>query len=94
MGLKISYKNVTNRDEAYLKVKTLITPDYIQKFQVKADLKYDDDKKIVTATGSGFTLNMHFLDTCCDVDIELSLILRALKSKILAKIEDQISKNI
>ena len=94
MGLKIDYKNVTNKDEAFLKVKSLITPEYIQKFQVKADVVYDDSKKIVKATGSGFTLTLSFLDQCCDVDLELSLLLRALKSKILEKIEGQISKNL
>jgi hypothetical protein len=94
MGIKVNYKNVTNRDEAFTKIKSHITPEYIQKFQVKADVTYDDAKKIVKATGSGFTLTLSFLDTHCDVDLELSLILRALKSKILAKIEDQIIKNL
>lgn len=94
MGIKVDYKNVTNCDEAFCKIKSHITPEYIQKFQVKADVTYDDAKKIVKATGSGFTLTLKFLDTHCDVDLELSLILRALKSKILAKIQDQIAKNL
>ena len=94
MGLKIDYKNVKNKDEAFLKVKSLITPEYIQKFQVKANVVCDENKKIVTATGSGFTLKLSLNDTNCDVDLELSLILRALKSKILEKIEYQISKNL
>jgi hypothetical protein len=94
MGIKIKYKNVTNSEEAFAKVKSLITPEYIQKFQVKADVMSDDVKKIVTAKGSGFTLSLSFLDTYCEVDLELSLILRALKSKILEKIEAQISKNL
>ena len=94
MGLKIDYKKVKGPDEAYAKVKSVITPEYIQKFQVKADVVCDDVKKCVKATGSGFTLTLNFFDTYCDVDIELSLILRALKSKILAKIEDQVTKNL
>lgn len=94
MGVKINYKNITSRDEAFLKIKSLITPEYIQKFQVKADVTYDENKKIVKATGSGFTLTLGFCDTYCDVDLELSLLLRALKSKILSKIEDQVSKNL
>jgi hypothetical protein len=94
MGLKIQYKNVTSCDEAFLKVKSFITPEYIQKFQVKADVNCDDTKKIVKASGSGFTLTLSFFESYCDVDLELSLILRALKSKIMAKIEDQISKNL
>ncbi|MDO9181882.1 MAG: hypothetical protein Q7U04_05720 [Bacteriovorax sp.] len=94
MVIKINYKNVTSCDEAFFKIKSHITPEYIQKFQVKADVVCDDVKKIVKATGSGFTLTLSFFDTYCDVDLELSLILRALKSKILAKIEDQITKNL
>lgn len=94
MGLKINYKNVKNQDEAFLKVKSLITPEYIQKFQVKAKVVCDEATKIITASGSGFTLKLSLNDTSCDVDLELSLILRALKSKILEKIEYQISKNL
>ncbi|MBP9679920.1 MAG: polyhydroxyalkanoic acid system family protein [Bacteriovorax sp.] len=94
MGLKIDYKMVNGPKEAYDKVKSLITPEYIQKFQVKADVSCDDTKKIVKASGSGFTLTLQFLESHCDVDLELSLILRALKSKILEKIEHQITKNL
>ena len=94
MGIKVNYINVTKCDEAFFKIKSLITPEYIQKFQVKAAISYDETKKILKATGSGFTLTLSFFDTYCDIDLELSLILRALKSKILAKIEDQIKKNL
>ncbi len=94
MGVKIDYKNVTNSDEAYAKVKTLITPEYIEKFQVKADVKYDDAKKLVTAKGSGFTLTLCFEPKACDVDLDLSFLLKPLKSKILEKIEGQIKKNL
>ncbi len=94
MGLKIDYKQLANADEAYAKVKTLITPAYIEKFQVKADVKYDDAKKLVTAKGSGFTLTLCFLEKACDVDLDLSFLLKPLKSKILGKIEGQITKNL
>ncbi len=94
MGLKINYKNVSNKEEAFVKVKSLITPEYIQKFQVKADVVCDEVKKVVTASGTGFTLKLNLNDTFCEVDLELSLLLRALKSKILEKIENQISKNL
>ena len=60
MGLKIDYKEVKGPDEAYAKVKSYITPEYIQKFQVKADVSCDDAKKVVKATGSGFTLILNF----------------------------------
>ncbi len=94
MGLKINYLNVTDSDQAYSKVKTLITPEYIQKFQVKADINYDDAAKKVTAKGAGFTLVLTFLKDHCDLDLDLSFLLKPLKSKILEKIESQIKKNL
>ncbi|MBY0412555.1 MAG: polyhydroxyalkanoic acid system family protein [Bdellovibrionales bacterium] len=94
MGLKIDYKQLTNSDEAYKKVKELITPEYIQKFQVKADMLYDDAAKKVTAKGAGFKLELCFFDKHCDVDLDLSFLLKPLKGKILEKIEGQIKKNL
>lgn len=94
MGVKISYQKATNADDAFNKAKALITPEYIEKFQVKADIKYDDAAKKVTAKGSGFTLNLVFLQDHCDLDIDLSFLLKPLKGKILEKIEGQIKKNL
>ena len=94
MALKIDYKKVNGRDEAYTKVKSVITPEYTQKFQVYADVVYDDEKKVIKSSGKGFTLTLCFFDTYCEADLELSLLLRALKSKIMAKIEDQVAKNL
>ncbi len=94
MGLKIDYENLKTSEEAYQKVKTLITPEYIEKFQVKAEIKYDDANKKVSAKGSGFTLILCFYDQHCDVDLDLSFLLKPLKSKILEKVERQIKKHL
>jgi hypothetical protein len=94
MSVKIDYNNITNSDDAYKKVKALITPEYIQKFQVKADITYDDVGKKVTAKGSGFKLDLCFFDQHCDLDLDLSFLLKPLKGKILEKIEGQIKKNL
>lgn len=94
MGLKINYQNVTTADEAFKKVKAIITPAYIEKFQVKADVSYDDAVKKVVAKGSGFTLELCFLVDHCEVELDLSFLLRPLKNKILEKIEGQIKKNL
>ncbi|MEA9358100.1 polyhydroxyalkanoic acid system family protein [Bacteriovorax sp. PP10] len=94
MSLKIDYKQITDADQAYAKVKELITPEYIAKFQVKADINYDDVKKQVTAKGSGFKLDLCFLEKHCEVDLDLSFLLKPLKGKILEKIEGQIKKNL
>ena len=94
MASKIEYVQLANADLAYAKVKELITPEYIQKFQVKADIKYDDAKKLVTAKGTGFTLVLCFLEKHCEVDLDLSFLLKPLKTKILEKIEGQIKRNL
>ena len=94
MSSKINYQQVTNADEAFAKVKSVITPEYIEKFQVKADINYDEKAKKVKATGSGFTLELCFLADHCLVDLDLSFLLRPLKGKILEKIEGQVRKNL
>ncbi|MFA6238648.1 MAG: hypothetical protein WC635_15040 [Bacteriovorax sp.] len=95
MGHKIDYKTASGSEEAYSKVKLLISsPEYAQKFQVKADHVFDDEKKIIRSTGAGFKLTLCFFDKYCDADLDLSFLLKALKPKILGKIEDQISKNL
>jgi hypothetical protein len=91
---KIEYKQVKSQDEAFQKVKAFITPEYLEKFQVKVSLAFDENKKETTATGQGFTLVIKFFDSYCDVDLDLSFLLRPLKTTILAKIEHQIAKNL
>lgn len=94
MATRIDYNQAKTSDEAFQKVKAFITPEYLEKFQVKVELAFDEARKITTATGQGFTLTMKFFDTYCDVDLDLSLLLRPLKSTILGKIEHQIEKNL
>lgn len=94
MATKITYKKTNSSDEAFQKVKAFITPEYLAKFQVKVELAFDEVKKQTIATGQGFTLTMKFFDSYCDIDLELSLLLRPLKSTILGKIEHQIEKNL
>ncbi len=94
MSVKIDYTTSTSAQEAYDKVKSAITPEYAQKFQVKADVVYDDENKIIKSTGPGFTLTLSFHGNHCNANLDLSIILRALKSKIMAKVEEQVRKNI
>lgn len=94
MATKIEYKKTESSGEALEKVKAFITPEYLAKFQVDVDLKFDEKTKKAIASGKGFTLSMNFFEKHCDVDLELSLLLRPLKSKIMEKIEHQIAKNL
>jgi hypothetical protein len=94
MGVKVHYKQVANKEDAFLKVKEFITPEYLEKFQMKIDLEFDDNQKIAKACGNGFTLIISFFDDYCDIDLDLSFLLRPLKSKILEKIQSQIERNL
>lgn len=94
MGLKIQYLKMTNAEDAFAKARSVITPEYIEKFQVKTDINYDEPAKKVVAKGSGFTLVLSFLEDHCDLDIDLSFLLKPLKGKIMEKIESQIKKNL
>lgn len=94
MSVKINYQKTESASDAFIKVKTLITPQYIEKFQVKAKINYDEQNNIVMAKGSGFTLSLVFFEKNCTIDLELSFLLRAFKAKILEKIENEIRKNL
>lgn len=94
MSVKIDYNKLTNANDAYSKAKEVITPAYIEKFQVKADVSYDDAKKKVMAKGTGFKLDLCFHDKYCDLDIDLSFLLKPLKGKIVEMLEGQIKKNL
>ena len=90
MDLNVNYSNVTTKDEAYHVVKEAITPELLAKFQVKAELTYAVDH--ITAQGKGFKLDMFFKDTECQVKVDLSFLLKPLKSKVLEGIEKQLKR--
>lgn len=92
MDLTIAYNKGQSKEEAYESVKSAITPETIEKFKVKADIIYKDESKQIVASGKGFDLNIDFLDGKALVKLNLSLILRPLKSTILASIEKQVTR--
>ncbi len=93
--MRIDYSKSQSAAEAYNKVKSVISsPEFAEKMQVKADVSYDDNDKKIISKGPGFTLTLSFFESHCEADIDLSIILRALKPKIMAKVEDQIKRNV
>ena len=92
MDFKVPYTQTDSRDAAYERVKTQITPESIEKFKVKADLNYQDEDKVITATGKGFGLTMKFQADHCEVALELSFMLKAFKGKILESLEKQLKR--
>ncbi len=94
MDLKIPYKKVTNREDAYKAAKSLLTPEYLEKFQIKFDLSFDDAEKKACAKGSGFLLELLFHEEACQVNLDLSFLLKPLKNSILEKVKSQIERNL
>lgn len=92
--LKFSYTNTDNADSAYEVVKTNITPETIEKFKVKAEFEYIDSSKHIVAKGSGFELNIQFLDDGAHLTLKLSMLFKAFKPKILESLENKLSKII
>lgn len=92
MSLKVNYDQLATKEEAYEAVKGAVTPEMLSKFQVKADLDYQTDK--IIASGKGFSLEMSFEETFCEVNIKLSLLLKPLKGKVLEGVEKQLKRII
>lgn len=90
--MKISYEKVTSKNEAYTAAKAAITPELIDRFKVKADVNYDDGNSIVSAKGKGFELKIQFFDTECEINLDLSFMLKPLRGKIEEGIEKQVKR--
>lgn len=90
--MKVQYTKVSNKDEAYEAVRSKVNDEMMKKFKVKADITYNDSVKNINAKGKGFELNLNFLEDRVESDLSLSLLLRALKSKINSELEKELTK--
>jgi hypothetical protein len=94
MDFKANYEKTQTKDEAFTKVSEHITPELLQRYKVNPTLDYNKDKYEISAKGTGFELIISFLDDAAQVKLNLSLILRPLKGKILESVEKQIKRVI
>jgi hypothetical protein len=94
MDRKVSYKQCSTAADAYEKACAHITPEYIEKFQVKAEVTYDKPALGMQAKGKGFTLNLSFNDSGCEVSLDVSFLLKPIKGKVLDRIERELAANI
>lgn len=90
MDLEVHYDKLSSKDEAFSQVKEAITPELLEKFQVKAELSYKEDQ--IIAKGKGFELVLNFTDHSCQVNLTLSFLLKAFRSKITSALEKQIKR--
>lgn len=92
--LKIPYSNVTNSEEAFNLAKEVVTPEYVAKYNVKADVTFDEGSKTIAAKGKGFELSIFFADSEAEVSITLSLLLRPVKKTILDAVGRKLEKTV
>lgn len=90
--MKYSYSSIKSKKDAYQKVCSVITEEYISQFKIKSEITYDESNFAIKAKGKGFTLEIDFNDVECIVNLELSFLLKALKTKILNKVETELVK--
>ena len=94
MDLKVPYSKVTSRQEAYQEARTVITPEYIAKWKVKADISYDDVGTTIKAKGKGFGLELVFAESEAQVKCDLSMMLRPFKKTVIETIEGKLKRHI
>ena len=92
MSVKIDYVQTQTSDEAYGRAKESITAEKIEKYQVKADLDYQDSNKVIVAKGKGFTLTASFQDAHMDLDLNLSMFLKPLRGRIEGSIAKEFKR--
>lgn len=92
MGLLVDYRNLTNKEDAFASVKRVITPATLEKF--KADIYVDEENKIITGTGTGFKLDLIFLDDAVDIKLDLSFLLKPFKGKVMDTIERMVKRAV
>jgi len=91
MDVKIPYSQITDKKQGFEAAKKLL-PEVISKFNVKADVQFDEALHTIKAKGSGFEANVKFDETDVIVSVDLGLLLKPFKSKIVETIEKQIKK--
>lgn len=92
MSLELNYKNMTNKDEAYTAVKSKFNEEMMKKFKVKASVNADDENQKIRAKGKGFELTLDFLETKVIADLDLSFLLKPLRSKINSELEKELGR--
>lgn len=94
MDLSVKYKQCATAQEAYQEALKQITPEYIQKWNLKADVTCDEASKCMVAKGKGFDLTLKFKEAACEVDLNLSFLLKPFKSNVLEQIQRKLEKHL
>ena len=94
MDINVAYSQTANSQDAFKAACAEITPEYVAKFNVQADIDVDDQQKKIVATGKGFELKISFEETSAKASLNLSFFLKPLKNKILQKVKRKLEKTV
>lgn len=94
MAHSVRYTKSNNPDEAFEAAKGQITADYLQKWNVNADISYDKPAHKISAKGKGFDLSLTFKESETLLDVNLSLMLKPFKGKIVSTIEEKLKRHV
>lgn len=92
MDKAVPFTQSANKAEAFENAKGQITPEYIAKFNVKADITYESDE--IIAKGKGFELTLKFTDSETQITAKMGMLLKPFKGKVIETIERKLTKYV
>lgn len=90
--MRIDYKNVSTIEDAFKKVSMNVSESRLKSMGIDAKIKREEDISRISAEGKGFELTISFYEDHCYMDLNLSFLLKPLRSKIEDKISEQLIK--
>ncbi len=88
--LKVAYKTVKDKEEAFKKIKNYITPALFAKYNINPQIEYRQASNEILAQGKGFDLKILFTDGDLGLDLNVGFFLTPFKQVILEKIEKEV----
>ena len=88
--MKVAYKTVKDKNEAFAKIKNYITPSLFTKYNINPKIEYLQDSNQILAQGKGFELRIIFSDGDLSLDLNVGFFLVPFKQVILEKIEREV----
>jgi hypothetical protein len=94
MDLKIPYVAVKSPHQAFKIVEEFLKADGLSSIPVKPSFQFMPEKNLIIAEGSGFKISALFEPEYLAISVDLSLLYRAFKGKIITLLEQQFKKRL
>ncbi|HAZ13352.1 MAG: hypothetical protein A2X86_14985 [Bdellovibrionales bacterium GWA2_49_15] len=88
--MKVPYKTVKDKSEAFGKIKSYITPSLFSKYNINPKIEYLPGHDQIVAQGKGFELKIVFAEGDLNLDLNVGIFLMPFKQVILEKIEKEV----